>query len=298
MPDNRQDVELAPIAHNPPLHSQRSFAENPQYGANGSGTEAKLARLREWQRIIYRHKWLILSIILVILPLATIQAYRAKPIYQATTTIDVRSENSSLSKTGNILLFESNDTKAEIFILKSLPIIKQTIADLNLDKNPRFLDVNKKRTVLEAIESLRGGSPERERKIGRRNANNTGAGEMKADDIESDPFPSEQAERKRLAPYVQTLLDNLSVEGMRDTRLIKISFKHTDPEIAAAVANGVASTFKQYNFDSKNERFNSASSWLEDSTRRLKAQVEKAEQNLVNYTRENNIISVEGKENL
>jgi capsular exopolysaccharide synthesis family protein len=121
---------------------------------------------------------------------------------------------------------------------------------------------------------------------------------MKAGDIDSDPFPSEQAERKRLAPYVQTLLDNLSVEGMRDTRLIKISFKHTDPEIAAAVANGVASTFKQYNFDTKNERFSSASSWLEDQTRRLKAQVEKAEQNLVNYTAEHNIISLEGKENL
>jgi polysaccharide biosynthesis transport protein len=298
MPDNRQNVELAPLAKNPPAHYPNSYAENPLYGANATGTEAKLARLREWQRIIFRHKWLILSIILVILPLATIQAYRAKPIYQATTTIDVRSENSSLSKAGNILLFESNDTKAEIFIIKSLPIIKQTVADLNLDKNPRFLDVNKKRTVLEAIESLRGGPAERERKIARRNANNAGADEMKADDIEADPFLSEQAERKRLGPYIQTLVDNLSVEGMRDTRLIKISFKHTDPEIAAAVANGVASTFKQYNFETKNERFNSASSWLEDSTRRLKGQVEKAEQNLVNYTKENNIVSVEGKENL
>src|SRR5882672_1573807 len=136
MSDNRHNVELAPLANNPPMHYQNSYAENPQYGAPPPGIEAKIAWLRESQLLIYRHKLLVLSIILVILPLAIIQAYRAKPIYQATTTIDVRSETSSLAKTGNILLFESNDTKAEVIIIRSLPVIKKTIENLNLDKNP------------------------------------------------------------------------------------------------------------------------------------------------------------------
>jgi polysaccharide biosynthesis transport protein len=94
------------------------------------------------------------------------------------------------------------------------------------------------------------------------------------------------------------LLDNLNVEGLRDTRLIKISFRHTDPEIAAAVADGVAYNFMQYNFQGKTERFRSASDWLGDSTRQLRAQVEKAEQKLVDYSKANNIFSLEGKENL
>jgi capsular exopolysaccharide synthesis family protein len=64
------------------------------------------------------------------------------------------------------------------------------------------------------------------------------------------------------------------------------------------VANGVADNFIQYNFQGKTERFRSASNWLEDSTRKLRAQVEKAEQKLVNYSKENGIISLEGKENL
>src|SRR5215475_12716424 len=258
MPDNRHNVELSPITHNPPLHSQRSFAENPLYGANAPGGEAKLARLREWRRIIYRHKWLILSIVLIVLPLATIQAYRAKPIYQATTTIDVRPESSSLSKTGNVLLFESNDTKSEVIIIKSLTIIKKTIADLNLDRNPRFLDVSGKRSVLEAIKALEGEQPEREKKTAIRIVDNAGAND-KTISPETELFPSEQAERKRLAPYIQALLDNLSVEGTRDTHLINISFKHTDPEIATAVANGVASSFMSYNFEMKNQRYDSAS---------------------------------------
>jgi polysaccharide biosynthesis transport protein len=310
MSDNRQNLELAPIA-NLPTHFPHNYPEPPQYSGNGGGSETLLARLREWQRIIYCHKWLILSLILIALPLATIHAYRAKPIYQATTTIEVRPETSSLSKSGDVLIVGSSDnTKAEIVILRSQPVIKQTITNLNLDKNPRFLDVTTKRSLIEALMSLKGAQPEREKKLAqettKQNADNAGAGEMKIHDPEyvgtfadlaENPHTAE-AERKRLAPYIQTLLDNLDVEGLRDTRLIRISFRHTDPDIAAAVADGVAYNFMQYNFQGKTERFRSASHWLEESTRKLRAQVQKAEQKLVDYSKENNIISLEGKENL
>ena len=316
MSDNRHNLELAPLA-NLPTHSPHNYSEPPQYGGNRAGSEALFARLREWQRIIYRHKWLILSFILIALPLATIQAYRAKPIYQATTTIEIRPETSSLSKTGDVIIVGSNDnTKAEIVIIRSQPVIRQTITSLNLDKNPRFMDVTTKRSVLEALVSLKGGQPEREKMLAQEaaklNTNNAGAGEIKTAAHEKTAGPENdvsffdraeipqdaEAERKRLRPYIQTLLDNLSVDGMRDTPLIQISFKHTDPDIAAAVADGVAHNFMQYSFQAKTERFISASKWLEDTTRKLRAQVEKAEQKLVTYSAENNIISLEGKENL
>ncbi len=333
MPDDRRNVELSALTKQP-LHYPNNYADAPRYGANApggygvnaSGSEDKFAQLRELRRIIYRHKWLVLSIVLTVFPLATIQAYRAKPIYQATTTIEVRPETSSLSKAGDVLFVGQNDnTKAEIVIIKSMPVIKNTIASLNLDKNPRFLDVTTKRTVAEALAAMfKGVRPRQENRpaqeAARQNAQNAqsaddigavdskaaGARKSRVAETENDgaiadlsgSLPGAQTESKRLAPYIQTLLGNLSVEGVRDTPMIKISFTHTDPEIAAIVANGVASNFMEYNFQTKTERFISASNWLEDSTRKLKAQVERAEQKLVNYSKENNIISLEGKENL
>src|SRR5215471_4136521 len=100
MPDNNNNVELGPPA-NASLHIQSGYGEAPNYGygANASGNQSRLAMLRVWQRIIYRHKWLILSLVLIAVPFATIQAYRVKPIYQATTTIDIRPETNSLTKT-------------------------------------------------------------------------------------------------------------------------------------------------------------------------------------------------------
>lgn len=309
MPDNRNNVEIGPLA-NIPRNSQPNYHEAPNYGGKAYGNQARLAQLREWRRIIYRHKWLILSIILVALPFATIQAYRVKPLYQATTTIDIRPETSSLSKTGDILLVGSNDnTKAEAVIIKSLPVVKKTVISLNLDKDPRFLDVTTKRSILEALASIKGGQPEREKELAREDVKrdaDAGGDETKTADSENgksfaDPIeilPNTRVERIRLEPYIQALIDNLKVEGVRETRLVKISFTHTDPEIAASVANGIATSFISHNFQMKTERFTTTSNWLEDSTRKLKAQVEQAEQKLANYSRENNIFSLEGKENL
>jgi succinoglycan biosynthesis transport protein ExoP len=304
MLDNRNGVEIGPPA-NSHLNSNNSFVEGHNFNAHGN--QAKLAMVREWQRIIYRHKWMILSIVLLVLPLATIQAYREKPIYQATTTIDIRSESSSLSKLGDVLLVGANDnTRAEIVIIKSLPVIRKSVLSLNLDKNPRFLDVSSKRTVLEALISLKGERAEGGKKLAAQEKNADGD-ETKTDtgDTEDDKSfasrkdtpPDIQAERKRLEPYIQAVLSNLTVEGVRDTRLIRISFRHTDPEIAAAVANGIADNFISHNFEAKTERFTNTSNWLIDSTRKLKAQVEMAEQKLADYSSEHNIFSLDGKEN-
>jgi polysaccharide biosynthesis transport protein len=297
MPDNRNNVEIEPIADAPLLprnsYTQSNNYESPNYGEKAIGNQARLALLRDWLRIIYRHRWMILSIVLVALSFAAIQAYHVKPVYQATTTIDISPETSSLSKAGGVLLFGSSDnTKAEAIIIKSQPVLKKTILSLNLDKNPGFFDPGALKPNTEEIASLKGGRPEREKELAREDVNDkslAGPAEI---------LTTTRAERVKLAPYIQALLNNLKVEGVRETRLIKVSFTHTNPEIAATVANGVANSFISHNFQMKTERFTNTSKWLEESTRTLKEQVEQAEQKLANYSRQNNIFSLEGKENL
>src|SRR5262249_37667236 len=316
MPDNSNNVEMAPVADAPLLprnsYPQGPRVEAPNDGGKAYGNQARIALLRDWRRIIYRHRWLILSIVLVALSFTIIQAYRVKPIYQAATTIDMSRENSSLSKGGDVILFGSNDnTKAEAIIIKSLPVLKKTILNLNLDKNPHFLDVTAKRSITEALLSLKGGPPEYENELALEDVKDAvekdidkderaiAAGTANPDSGNSyadrkTMLANKRAERIKLAPYIQTLLDNLKVEGVRETRLVKISFTHTSPEIAARVANGIADSFISHNFQMKTERFTNTSKWLEESTRKLKSQVEQSEQKLANYSRANNIFSLEG----
>jgi succinoglycan biosynthesis transport protein ExoP len=306
MNDNHNKLErISPAGLNP--------WESPNADSAMYGKQARMKLLREWRRIIFRHKWLIAAIIVAALPFTAIQAYREKSLYQATTTIEVRPETSSLSKTGEVLFVESTDnTRAELFILNSQPVLKKTISSLKLDRNPRFLDVVKKRSMMEALAAIKGGESSRDGKQAQtsggdksqganHNAAVASSGAHDSDDGPSDSstiLPDSLAERDRLEPYLAALNSNLKVDGMPQTRLIKIAFTHTDPAIAATVANGVASSFISHSFQTKTERFSNTSGWLEESTRKLKTQVEQAEQRLANYSRENNIFSMEGKESL
>src|SRR5262249_49388238 len=83
-------------------------------------------------------------------------------------------------------------------------------------------------------------------------------------------------ENPRLDRFVAVLERGLSVSHVRDTQALKISFTHTDPALAALIANGVAQSFIQLNFENKIDKFTNTSNWLDRSTRELKAKVQEA----------------------
>jgi polysaccharide biosynthesis transport protein len=297
-------LEKVPYSHenwvqeNTSLDDVRSL-DKGGYTSNYKRRES-LSMLREWCRLIYQRKLLIISVVLIILPIVVIDAYRKKSIYQATSTIEVRREGSSLKPNDIFYRDGYENIKAEAFIIKSRPVLERTVVNLDLEKNPRFLEVNEKRSVWQAISALKDGESGQER-TDSQSANNqaleveNGTGDKPQ---EAGKNTLSAAERARLTPYVHALMGNLKVEGVRDTRLLKLSFTHTDPEVTALVSNGVAQTFIDYSFQNKTQHINDASDWLENSTRKLKSRVEQAEQNLANYSSANNIFSLEGKENL
>src|SRR5262249_17276659 len=102
-------------------------------------------------------------------------------------------------------------------------------------------------------------------------------------------------EGKRMAPYVGILRDGLTVKQIKTSNLVKLSFNHTDPEIAALVTNGIAQTFIDRSFYRKTEKYSNTSAWLNRSTRDLESQMQRAEQALADYTRANGIFSTDNK---
>src|SRR6185295_18797929 len=105
-------------------------------------------------------------------------------------------------------------------------------------------------------------------------------------------------ESERLAPFVSMVSGGLQAEQVKETRTLKVTYTHTDPAITAAVVNGIAQNFIGRSFETKTEEFTNASDWLDVTTRELRAKVEKAEQELADYTREHNIFSTDNKETL
>jgi polysaccharide biosynthesis transport protein len=97
---------------------------------------------------------------------------------------------------------------------------------------------------------------------------------------------------------IRSFLGHLHVEQVRDSHVVKVSFESTNPELAARVANKLAEDYIEYNFRQKYDATRQVSGWMEKQLDELKAKVEKSQQALVDYERQNAIVNIGDKQNV
>jgi polysaccharide biosynthesis transport protein len=273
-------IEAAPLAR----PSYPKAAGYPYgYGYNTSEADDRI-NLRGLLRTIRKRKLMIFIIAAIVTTLVAINVYRTRNIYQASVTLEVSKDAPTVLRTGDTIVqsddyldmyYVSTVMKSKIRLLQSRPVLEDVVVRLKLDQNPQFIGATQN-----------DQSPVQSAHAGRELASTAPYGER---------TPEESA---RLESYVDMLAGGLSPEPLEETTMLVISYTHTDPALAAAVANGVAEVFIDHNFERKTEKYDKTSEWLDRSTRELKAKVEAAEQKLANYTREHNIFATDGKETL
>src|SRR6185295_1096760 len=257
------------------------------------------AYLRQMWRAIKKRKLVIMVIAIIVTAVVTIEVYRTKSTYQASTTVEIGKDNAML-RTGGGLVLQTDDgddnmyyvqtaMKTRIRQLQSRPLLEEVVLNLKLDQNPRLMDVNTRRSIFEAVKSIAGRFSPQEPWTP------PAVSETPITDVVSERSREQSA---RLAPYVDVLVANLSAEPLADTRMLVISFTHTDPVLAADIVDNVAQVFIKRSFENKTEKYNNTSDWLDRTTRELKAKVEESEKELADYSSGHNIYSADAKENL
>src|SRR5262249_50204750 len=165
---------------------------------------------------------------------------------------------------------------------------------LKLKDDPRFLEAGQRRTIMESVEAILANFSS---KVS--SSTVTTEGRLNNDPLPPMPDGSLSPEQlERLEPYISALNNSLYVSQIDETRAIQISFIHTDPIIAANVANGVAQVFVDEAYANRTAKVDSSTTWLDRTTRQLKAKAEEAEAALQTYSSSKNIISTDEKQNL
>ena len=77
---------------------------------------------------------------------------------------------------------------------------------------------------------------------------------------------------------MELLQSQLSVKQLNDTRIIEISFRHQDPEIAEKINNMVAETFVLSNLERKTETSNTAGDFLQKRIADLQSEIRHGEE--------------------
>jgi len=305
MSDERLELEKIPPPGEAPLMRPGyprigGYPDATPYGYGyGYPDGDERAYLRQMWRAIKKRKLVIMVIAIIVTAVVTIEVYRTKSTYQASTTVEIGKDNAML-RTGGGLVLQTDDgddnmyyvqtaMKTRIRQLQSRPLLEEVVLNLKLDQNPRLMEVNTRRSIFEAIKSIAGRFSPQEPWTP------PAVSETPITDVVSERSREQSA---RLAPYVDVLAANLTAEPLSDTRMLVISFTHTDPVLAADIVDNVAQVFIKRSFENKTEKYNTTSDWLDRSTRELKAKVEESEKELADYSSGHNIYSSDAKENL
>ncbi|MEW6129411.1 MAG: polysaccharide biosynthesis tyrosine autokinase [Acidobacteriota bacterium] len=285
---NPNDLEI--LAPRYPSLAGQLNAGSYGYGY-GYGQEDDNHRLRDLLRIVRRRKWLILTLVFIITTLVTIEMYRTKSTYESSTLIEIGKDTNVSMRPGDLAVNEEYDPfyqvniKTKILFLKSPALLEQVVVNQKLYENPKFLNSGGKKSISEALQTIFARFKQNEEpKVETVNL-------VPQEDISPD-------DHEKLFPYVGVILGGLNVEQIKDTRAIKVSFTHNDPKIARQVTAGIADAFLESNFERKAGKFKQTAHWLDESAAKLKAQAERAEQDLANYARTHNIYNTEGNNTL
>lgn len=94
--------------------------------------------------------------------------------------------------------------------------------------------------------------------------------------------------------FADKLLAGLEAKPSRESSVIEISFRGTDPEFAAAVTNAFADAYQQTNIQLKAEPSQKAAEFLGEKTKGLRAKLEAAQSELSKYQQEKGLTSIMG----
>jgi capsular exopolysaccharide synthesis family protein len=295
--DPYSDAAIAATEHFP----LGTYTESYGYGLGEPPLSGVQQQLSEIWRKIRKHKWLILFIVLIITSIVTVEIFRTKSLYQASTTVEIEKENRTLFRSGDVVIeseegdfgyYVAMSMKTKVKLLQSRPLLEDVVAIMKLDQNPSFMEVDRRKSVWEAVRTIltRVGTRENPPAI------------QVAEPVPIPPLdnrpPRSATESARLAPYVGILAGNLSAAPIEETRMLAISYQHTNPALAASIVNTIAQVFIERSFINRTQKYNTTSSWLKDRTRELQAKVQEAEQRLANYANQRNMFSTDGKESM
>ena len=248
------------------------------------GVAASDLNLRQYLFVVLKRKWLILGLVIVITSLVTIQEFRSPPVYEAVTTIRIEPKPNSILNTGEVVINGDPDPKfwgTQLTLLRNPALARQVVLTLDLHHNPVFL---KGQTDTGLFSSLRRIFNWEKKPPPSKAIAAPGAGQIVPKD---QPLTAE--ELAQLEPYEDAIIAGENIEPLETTSLIKIKYRHSDPEITQKVANTLAEIF----VDNNRERETAGSVKAEDLLARevanLQSKIKHDTEVVFNYARNHNL---------
>lgn len=245
--------------------------------------QEKEIHLSEYLMVLMKRRTLIILVFILTVLATAFYSFSVAPVYESSARLILDKESSSSPITGERTDYESYHSQTMTFntsikMIKSTPVIKAVIEALNLDAEDKDLEVSFIRQWLSSLK-----------------ANIT---RLIQKDDNRIPLSLAEQQNRKMQQLIAKVQEKITVEQIRDTRLLNISVKDKDPELAAAMANTLAAKFMEFNLANKMDASKQTLAWLNQELYDLRKKLEDDEQKFFDYKQENMVFSIEGKQKL
>jgi succinoglycan biosynthesis transport protein ExoP len=249
---------LSPFERNYPQRVSSLLPTTVELEAQG--TEAHFTLSTFWH-IMMKRAWTIATVALIVVALTTVYSYRMVPIYRAMATVEVEPDYPQLQSINDLYRQAPADDYA--FLATQIQVLQSD------------------NMAWQTIEQLG---------LDRNQGSTAPKGAAQAS--------AAQAAAARKAALIGDLRGGLDVKPLKDSRIVEVSYESSDPELAARIVNTLVSNYIEFSFRARYDFTRHASVWMEQQLEDLRAKVEKSQQALVDYERQNLIINVGDKQNI
>lgn len=279
-----QDNRLLPVS---PLDRSidRPLAEFTQakpYGVSG----LEPTSFRDYLFVVLKRKWLILSLVLVVTSLVTIQAFRSPSIYAGETTIRIEQKAPNVLQTKDVVITGQSDPNfwgTQLKLLENPALARQVVLSLDLQNNPSFFGGQTQGGIFTSLRRI-FSKPKKVEESPAVSPTLTVVGES---EVTGGALTAEQL--AKLEPYEDAIIGGEMVEAITGTNLVRIRFVHADPEIAQKVANTLAEVFANNNLERSTQGSSKAEDLLAREIASLQTKIRHDQEAQFNYAKSKNL---------
>jgi len=233
--------------------------------------------LRELWQVILKRRWTILLFALIVVTAVVTTTYLMTPIYRASLTLQIDRESIKIVQSGEVAPEETGwdsqeyyQTQYELLKSRSLAVrVANQMGLADLPPPPPSLPAQFKAW-------LAGWLP-------------------KVSEAQSAKAPPTESDRIEGAAGI--VMGGLTVEPVRNSRLVRLHFDSPDPQRAAAILNTLVKHYINMNMERRFDASTYARNFLQERLQQVKAKLEDSERELVGFARQEQIISVDDKQN-
>jgi succinoglycan biosynthesis transport protein ExoP len=260
----------------------RNVATPKSYGVSAADS----VNLRDYMAVVLKRKWLILSLIVVITSLVTIQQYRLPSIYEAAMTIQIEQPQRSILQTGGgVIINADSDPKfwqTQLELLKNPTLSRQVVLTLDLQHNPAFFDAQAQTSIYASLRRIFSREKPPSAPVANQRVEVVGP-----DHLEDQQLTPEEI--AQLEPYEDTIAANLRVDPRPGTNLVDLHYTHTDPILAQKIVNTMGDVFVLNNLVRQTKGSQNANELLSREIADLQLKIKRSSEEQYNYAKQHNL---------